>query len=187
MGRVRAGGLEDPVFEAAGVLPTSPLGVLPLALVLASCAGGRFEAGVYRNGETAYRIGALDSSWLRFDLSGSNLAFRNRAGGSILVNATCQGIKDVPLDVLVNQALIGVDQKHELGRERFTLDGREALRARLAGTLDGVPLDLDLVVLKKDNCTYDLELVAGDQEFPSRDEEFWRFVQGFQQLPAGSG
>jgi hypothetical protein len=152
-------------------------------MVSASCAGGRFESGVYRDSQTTYRIGSLDSAWTRFDLSGSNLAFRHQAGGSILVNATCEGIKDVPLEVLVNQALFGIEQKHELGRDPFTLDGRAALRARLSGSLDGVPVAMDLVVLKKDECTYDLELVCAQGAFPERDQEFWRFVQGFQQLP----
>ncbi len=154
-------------------------------LGLASCAGGRFEAGVYRDSQTAYRIGTLDPAWTRFSLSGSYLAFRHSSGGSIVVNATCEGIKDLPLDVLVNQSLFGVEQKHELGRELFSLDGRTALRARLTGTLDGVPVNLDLVVLKKDDCTYDLELVAGEEAFAGCDGDFWRFVQGFQQLPAG--
>jgi hypothetical protein len=148
-----------------------------------ACAGGRFEAGVYRDSRTAYRIGSLDSVWTRFDLSGSNLAFRHRAGGSILVNATCEGIKDVPLDVLVNQSLFGIEQKHELGRDPFTLDGRAALRVRLSGAVDGVSVNLDLVALKKDDCAYDLELVADPHTFPARDQEFWSFVQGFQQLP----
>jgi hypothetical protein len=156
-----------------------------LALLLSACAGARFENGVFRNGETAYRIGTLDSAWTRVSLSGANLAFRNAAGGSILINATCEGISDVPLDVLANQALFGVEQKLEQGRELFTLDGRAALRTRLTGSLDGVPVALDLVVMKKDNCTYDLELVAGEREFSDRDQEFWRFVQGFQQMGPG--
>jgi hypothetical protein len=153
------------------------------ALGLTTCAGGRFEGGVYRDSRTAYRIGSLDPGWARFDLSGSNLAFRHRAGGSILVNATCEGIKDVPLDVLVNQALFGIEQTHELGRDRLTLDGRAALRVRLLGAVDGVPVNLDLVALKKDDCAYDLELVAAPSVFAERDQEFWSLVQGFQQLP----
>jgi len=154
---------------------------------LLSCAGGRFEAGVYRDSQTAYRIGSLDPAWIRFSLSGSNLAFRHPGGGSIVVNSTCRGIKDLPLDVLVNQSLFGVEQKREFSRQTFTLDGRLALRVRLSGAMDGVPVDMDLVVLKKDDCTYDLQLVAGEAVFPDRDSDFWAFVQGFEQLPAGNG
>jgi hypothetical protein len=182
--RVGGSGLKDGVFGSSAQ-PRFRFGFL-LALVAlgsASCAGGRFEAGVYSDSQTAYRIGSLDAAWARFSLSGSNLAFRHPSGGSILVNSTCEGIKDVPSEVLVNQSLFGVEQKHELEREVFTLDGRAATRVRLTGALDGVAVHLDLVVLKKDDCVYDLELVAGGSAFPDSDQDFWRFVQGFQQLP----
>lgn len=153
-----------------------------LWLVVAACATSSFKDGVYRDSHTAYRVGPLDSSWERFSLSDCNLAFRHHAGGSILANATCEGIHDVSLDVLTNQALMGFDQRREQGRERITLDGRVAQRTRLTATLDGVPVALELVVLKKDNCTYDFELVAGPAIIADREADFWRFVQGFEQL-----
>ena len=154
-----------------------------ILLVLAGCATSSFSGDVYRDAQTDYRVGHLDATWHRFNLSGSDLAFRNEAGGSIMANAMCAGIKDVPLDVLTNQALMGLEQKQEHSREVTTLDGRAALRTRLSATLDGVPVELDLVVLKRDACTYDFELVAGSKVFADRQPDFWRFVQGFEQLP----
>ncbi len=68
----------------------------------------------------------------------------------------------------------------------FTLDGRAAVRVRLTAALDGVAVHMDLVALKKDDCVYDLELVAGERAFAESDQDFWRFVQGFQQLSVGS-
>jgi hypothetical protein len=161
-----------------------------LLLAIPCCAGGHFETGaeggVYRDGQTAYRVGPLDRSWHRFGLSGGDLAFRDDSGGSILANAFCEGIKDVPLDVLTNQALMGLEQKQEHGREIVTLDGRAALRTRLSAAVDGVPVELELVVTKKDGCTYDFELAAGERTFADREAAFWRFVQGFRQLPRNS-
>jgi hypothetical protein len=158
-------------------------GLVSLAMLAAACTSGSFKDNVYRDSHTAYRVGLLGPSWHRFDLSGGNLAFHHEQGGSIYANATCKGINDVPLDVLTNQALFDVERKHELGRERFTLDGRVALRTRLTGSVDGVEVELELVVMKKDNCVYDLQLVAGGQIFAEREADFGRFVDGFQQLP----
>lgn len=151
--------------------------------MLAGCATSSFEGDVYRDAETAYRVGPLGRRWHRVGLSGSNLAFRDDSGGSILVNALCEGIKDVPLDVLTNQALIGLEHLQETGREVVTLDGRSAMKTRLSATLDGVPVELELVVTKKDGCTYDFDLVTGASVFADREADFWRLVQGFQQLP----
>jgi hypothetical protein len=152
-------------------------------LALTACATGSFTGGVYRDSHTAYRVGPLDASWVRDNPTDCNIAFRNPKGGTIMANAICEGIRDVPLDVLTNQALFGLDQKQEHSRETFALDGREAQRTRLSAKLDGVPVELDLVVLKKDGCTYDLQLVAGREVFADREADFWRFVQGFEQLP----
>jgi hypothetical protein len=154
-------------------------------VALAACATSSFSGNVFRNSETAYRVGPLDASWVRDRPSDCNLAWRNPAGGTIMVNALCEGIRDVPLDVLTNQALFGLEQKQEHSRETFTLDGRAAQRTRLSASLDGVPVELDLVVLKKDGCTYDFQLVASAKAFADREGEFWRFVQGFEQLPMG--
>jgi hypothetical protein len=155
-------------------------------LGLAGCASSGFQDNVYRDAHVCYRVGPLDASWHRFNVSDCNVAFRHVDGGSILANGRCSGIKDVPLDVLTNQAVIGLEDKQEHSREVITLDGRAALRTRMSATLDGVPVELDLVVLKKDNCTYDLQLVAGQKVFAERESDFWRFVEGFQQMPLGN-
>ncbi len=157
--------------------------VLSLLCALASCATSSFQGDVYRDGQTAFRLGPLGERWHRIGLSGSDLAFRDDSGGAILANALCEGIKDVSLDVLTNQALIGLEAIQERGRELITLDGRAALKTRLSATLDGVRVELELVVTKKDGCTYDFELVAGAPIFRDREADFWRLVQGFQQLP----
>jgi hypothetical protein len=151
--------------------------------LLTGCAGGTFADWVYRDSQTAYRVGPLPAGWERVDLKGGNVAFRHGSGGSILANGLCTGVKDVPLDVLTNQALFGLEQKQEMSRETFTLDGRAAERTRLTGALDGVPVELELVVLKKDNCTYDLQLVAAPgAPFDARVADFDAFVAGFHEL-----
>jgi hypothetical protein len=48
-----------------------------------------------------------------------------------------------------------------------------------------VPIDLDLVVLKKDGCVYDMQLVAGRSVFVERDRDFDRLVTGFETLARG--
>ena len=157
-----------------------------LALVLfAGCATSSFAGNVYRDSQTAFRVGEIPTTWHRFDLSGADLTFRDDAGGTILVNGLCEGVKDVSLDVLTNQALFGMERKQVLSRDPITLDGRDALRTRLRGTMDGVAVELELVVMKKDNCTYDFQLVASPEAFPSIEPGFQRFVAGFRQLPRG--
>jgi hypothetical protein len=156
------------------------LRLIPLALGCATAA--RFEDDTFFGAHATYRVGRLSNAWQQHGTRGADLAFVNPSGGTIFVNATCTDIKDLSLDVLTNQALFGVEQLRELPREVFTLDGRAALRTRLTGTLDGVPVAMELVVLKKDGCTYDFGLITSPDVFAAREADFSTLVSGFRQL-----
>jgi hypothetical protein len=156
----------------------------PLSLIaaLGACATApSFESGVYRDGPLAFRVGALPDGWRRVSpgVGGGAVAFHHAAGGTIAAGASCDRSDDAPLDVLTNHLLIGVEGRRDLAREELTLDGRAALRTRVEGRVDGVPVGFDLVVVRKDGCTYDLHLVAGPAAADARRPDFDRFLAGF--------
>jgi len=157
-----------------------------LLALAAGCSTARFVGDTYRDNQTAYHLGPLNQSWERHDLGGGNLVFSHPQGGTILVNSTCSKIRDLPLTVLANQALFGVEVERERRREEMTVDGRAALWTQLTGTLDGVPVEMNLVVLKKDGCTYDFGLVASREVFLEREGDFWTLVNQFHGLPRPS-
>ncbi len=167
--------------------PVQIRSALPLRLreavwvvLLAGCVGaGTFSGQVYRQGSVAYRVGVLPDGWSRSRSHGANLVFQHAQGGMVVVNAECPLQGDAPLHVLTNHLLFGVSAQQEISRTLFTLDGREALRTHLTGQLDGVPIELALVVLKKDGCLYDLQLIAGPGQFAAREPAFTSFVAAF--------
>lgn len=150
---------------------------------LAGCAStATFSGGVFRQGAVAYRVGPLPATWQRIRSQGANLAFRHDQGGTIVVNGQCPAQDDAPLSVLTNHLLFGLSARRETSRETQTLDGREALRTQVSGQLDGVHVALDLVVLKKDGCLYDLQLISGPDHFAARQPDFTAFLAGFGTL-----
>jgi len=164
---------------------TLPLLALPalLALALAGCGTrGALSGNLYRDGPLAFRIGSLPPEWRRVQVADGQLAFHHADGGTILAHATCEARGDAPLDVLTNHLLFGIEAARERSRTPLSLDGRRALRTRVDGALDGVPIALDLVVLKKDGCTYDLELASSPQVFARRQADFERFFTGFARV-----
>ena len=149
-------------------------------LLLAGCvSSGTLSGQVFRQGAVSYRVGTLPEGWSRSRSHGANLAFHHTQGGMLVVNGECPVQGDAPLDVLTNHLLFGVTAQKEISRTLVTLDGREALRTHLTGQLDGVPIELSLVVLKKDGCLYDFQLIAGPQQFALREPDFNAFVAGF--------
>lgn len=154
--------------------------------MLGCAAPGSFVNQEYHRGSVAYRVGELGPAWRRASVKDLDLVFRHRAGGTVAVNATCPYREDAPLSVLTNHLLFGIEVRKEESRTPITLDGRAGLRTRLAGELDGVAIEMELVVMKKDGCAYDLQLIAGPRIFASRLPDFERFLAGFTTL-AGAG
>lgn len=151
-----------------------------LSVLGPGCApAAHFAGSVFRQGAVSYRVGPLSSDWQRLRSGGANLAFRHPHGGTIVVNGQCPAQDDAPLDVLTNHLLFGVTERQEQARTTIALDGREALRTQLEGAMDGVRVALDLVVLKKDRCLYDLQLIVGPAQRAARQPDFSAFVAGF--------
>ncbi|HEX8953495.1 MAG TPA: hypothetical protein VF945_16680, partial [Polyangia bacterium] len=63
--------------------------------------------------------------------------------------------------------------------ETVPLDRREALRTRVTAKLDGVPMTLELYVVKRDGCIFDLSYAAPPDAFERGAADFRRFVDGF--------
>ena len=157
---------------------------LPVVAVLAllGCGGGGSLTGqVYRDAEARYRIGELGPGWDRIGIGDNDLAWHHDEVGAIVqVNATCDPFQDVPLTSLTNHLLIGFTDREYRSSDLVSLDGREALRSHVVAELDGVPRELLLYVLKKDECTYDFALIAPpDERYRRAEPEFERFVSSF--------
>jgi hypothetical protein len=121
------------------------------------------------SGPTVLRTGAsaLDPTWQRMKISGASVALHHPDGAAIAASWACdQKDEEAPLDVLTNHLLFELDDRKEHGREKLQIDGRAALRTNISASLDGVPVELALVVFKKDGCVVDAQLVtrAGGSE-----------------------
>lgn len=141
--------------------------IFALGLALGGCAA-----------QPRAHVGSLPASWERIRNDGDSVAFHHAAGGTIVSAKSCNDGDDVPLDVLTNHLLLGIEGRKDRSRQELVLDGRAALRTALDATLDGVAVALDIVVLKKDGCTVDLYLVAPRSAFDERRADFDRFVSG---------
>lgn len=126
----------------------------------------------------AYRVGALDAGFRRVKLDGNDLAFYRPRAGSIAVNALCKDYDDVPSEALLNHLLFGTTQRAYLLDEEVTLDGRAARHALIDAELDGVPLRLEVYVLTRANCVFDLSYVSDRQALARA--QFAQFVRGFR-------
>jgi hypothetical protein len=156
---------------------------LPLVCgcLLSTCT--TFEGGLFHKPGVSYRVAAPDASaWRKVSLGDNDLAWVARGSGETLaVNATCEDHGDPSLEVLTNHLLLGFTAREQLAQTPFRLDGREALRSRYRALLDGVPVELELVVLKKNGCVHDFTLVAPGGQPAAHRAALEALLDGFRQ------
>jgi hypothetical protein len=160
----------------------------PIAFaLLAGCAHGEsFEDGVLRKGDISVQIGPVPGHWRRILVDGADLAYRDDArAGSALFDVRCgQRDDDAPLSVLTQNLLMGTTERDFESQILIPLDGREAMHTVVRAKLDGVPMQYDIFVMKKDGCVHDLIYVAPPERFAEGAADFERFASG---LHAHSG
>ena len=128
-----------------------------------------------------YTVGDLPEGWkTESDATGADKAYRlGESGVSILVNATCEVYSQVPLKALTAHLLIDITDREILSREETTIDYRDAMVTVVKGKLDGGEVQMDLRVVKIDDCVYDLAYVAAPESFGEGHADFEALVKSF--------
>jgi len=162
------------VLRYIGVLGT-------LAVLGMGCHRGvRFENHVVSKPDVRYRLGTLPPAWERVSLAGNDVAwFLEDTGHALSVNATCREQQDAPLNVLTRHLLEGFTERQEVTQRLEVVDEREALRSHYLAKLDGVPVELMLLVLKKDRCVFDFTYVSPLGRFEQHLADLDAMVLGF--------
>jgi hypothetical protein len=175
-------------FSLVRTLAALPLlGALLAALLPAGCGHAQsLDDGVFRAGNVAVRVGPVPAGWRRIRVDGADLAYRDDArGGSTLFNVRCANRDDdAPLAVLTNHLIMGTTDRTFDAQDTIPFDRREALHTLLRAKLDGVPMQYDIYVMKKDSCVYDLVYVAPPGRFAEGAADFERFAVGLQTVPS---
>lgn len=163
------------VTKARRILPS----FLLLLLLGSACASsGTFRNGVYERSGVVYRVEA-PPKWEFLSFTGNDLAWGGPEGEVIAVNAECEGHGDPSLAILTNHLLIGFEDRRVMEREELMVTGRGALRTRVQARLDGLPVEMELTVLKKDGCVYDLTYLAPPSRFDAHLPTYRRVVESF--------
>lgn len=150
-------------------------------VLLLGCGAGLREGRFFKDG-LAYKVVApTDPAWRRIDFAENDLAWAASDGHIIATNSTCKDHGDPTLEVLTGHLLIGFDERVLTQRKPFTLDGRAALRSCYEVSIDGVPAEVEVVVLKKNGCVHDFTYVSPRGQRPRWQAAFDGLVTGFAQ------
>jgi hypothetical protein len=163
------------------------LAALALAAVGIACAheGASFEDDVFHKGDLRVQVGPVPPGWRRVGVDSADLAFRDDArSGSVLFDVRCgQRDDDAPLSSLTEHLIMGTTERAFDTQEVVPFDHREAMHTVLRAKLDGVPMQYDIFVMKKDGCLYDIVYVAPPDRYAEGAADFERFARGVHSPP----
>jgi hypothetical protein len=153
--------------------------VFAAALLLSACTEGLRHDWFVKD-EHRYHVAAPDpSQWKPVKFADNDLAWVDGRGQLMAMNSTCRNFEDAPLDVLTNHLMMGFTEKLQIDRKTFSMDGRDAMETIYTARLDGVPVDISVAVLKKDDCVYDFTHVAPLGQGAEHLATFERLLDGF--------
>jgi hypothetical protein len=159
---------------------------LVLLLPLLGCTHRQYSQGVFAKDGVRYKVGELSRSWRALEVESNDLAYvSNDSPHSLAVNSTCTPTGDASLQVLTQHLLLGFTDRELVSEEPRMMDGRASLRSRYKAKLDGVPVEMMLVVLKKDGCVYDFTYLSPPGRFDEKRESFERVLAEFHAEAAG--
>jgi hypothetical protein len=169
---------------ATGRTPKMARGAFLLVALAAAmgefgCAGATFSQGVYSNDFVTYRVGQVGPGWERVQLDDDVLAFHHPKQGTVSITSTCSDYEDVPEEALLNHLLFGMRERNFRSEEMVTVDGRGALHAVIDVQVDGVPVTLEVYLMKKDGCVYDMTLISSREAFDGARDVLTKLIAGF--------
>ncbi len=137
-----------------------------------------YHQGRVRTTNGSFHVGRLPVTWKGPERSLNHLLYKNPSlEATLVVDALCgRKFDDAPLPILARNLFRGLDHAEHGKAKHFLLDGRAALQLDGRGSIDGVPLRMRVVVMKKDFCLYDLMYLAPPRYFDAGLADFMRYV-----------
>ncbi len=119
--------------------------------------------------------------WKALPLSeGAQRLYQHISTGSVLsVSSLCDRYSTAPLTRLVRTPLTPLAHYKELDAQKLRLDNRDAEQLHVSGTLDGVKVEIVMIVLRKNECIFDFSLQSSPQIQKNVKNDFLTMVKGF--------
>lgn len=142
----------------------------------------RYEMGRAYTGTRSFAIQSPPKPWKGPKLKYKEMVYTHDGiGGTIVTDALCgPKFEDTPVVLLAKHLFYKLDHAQIKPARYFTLDGREAVRVDGTGSMDGVPLQMQVVVMKKNFCLYDFVYFAPPKSFAAGRKDFENYYQSLE-------
>ena len=140
-------------------------------LVLVNCVSVKLsERKVIKSSSTLYVIPSKPF----YEVKNQHLdkAWQNKnTGGTISYLSDCNNPVDTSLDNILRGIISEIEHANVIESSQVTYNDRDALHAYVSGKVDGVNSQVELIIFKKNNCTYILTYAAAAKVFGENQRE----------------
>lgn len=131
-----------------------------------------------------YETGSLPASWQRRgddqkESSADQIYSNAKTNAYIAINSMCQRYPDSSLESLMRQLMVPISQSEVSDQHTRMIDEREALQTSVKGLLDGVAVEAQFLVLRKNECIFDFSLISRGHLNSEDLAAFEKMVSGF--------
>ncbi len=103
----------------------------------------------------------------------------SNTGNSISVFSECKVRNEPSLDVLQKEVLSAIENA-KINTQRLIYNEREAVRIQAQGTLDGIPVQIDSMIFKKNTCSYTITYGGRLSNLKKEASYFEDFLKNFK-------
>lgn len=156
-----------------------------MGLLLVGCPTSGLQQGVFVKGDLRYAVGVLPKSWSEIKVTENDMAYFHREYGAVIqANSTCRAdYEDASLATLTSHLYNGLTDRKIITSQQRTVDKRAALYTELYARLDGVSIQVAILILKKNECVFDFAYFTRPSNFGAGIGDFHRFIFGFRVIP----
>jgi len=156
--------------------------LLAAALTSALSAGCAKKSGALGETSARYDLGPAGSGWSKVEPGSADRAWHHAGiSGTIYADSNCGSrYEDRDLGALADHLTWGVALGAPVREEPMTLDEHAALVRVARGSIDGIAVQVGMMVTKQGDCIFDLLYVAPPSTFEQGWPDFTTIVGGFQ-------
>lgn len=123
----------------------------------------------------------LPLGYVVFEQEPLDKAWKNiKNGNTISFLSECNGNSEPSPEAVRNSILTGLKEVQIKKEENFNFNKREAFRTWVRASLDGVPTEFQIVILKKNNCLYVITYVGMQKTYEEDLGVFNQFLKDFK-------
>ena len=149
-------------------------------ILVSGCVSVSLDRSEVRRSD-AYKFAVPPSPFRAHQAPQVDHAWKNAQSGSIIsVVSECAPNFDPSLQILRDDVVRSLTSLEVKAEKNLTFQGREALRTLVHGRVDGVDSAVDLLVFKKNGCSYILNLIGGPQTITPDLPRFEAFLSRFE-------